>query len=78
MVLGVWILSWVVGDVWDFLVVVCSCEVGVRVRIGDNGDIYIQGRILKCVLDWFRKVGKVCVVRRGIDWLEGPKRKWPV
>ena len=73
MELGVWILSWAVGGVWDFLVVICNCGVGVRVRRDDNGDIYIQGRILECVPDWFHKVGKVCVVRRDIDLLEGPR-----
>ena len=62
MELGVWILSWAVGGVWDCLVIVCNYGVGVQVHRGDNGDICIQGRILECVPDWFRTVGKVCVV----------------
>ena len=67
----------VVG-VWDFLVFICNCGVGVQVCIDDNGDIYTQGKIHGCEPDWFHKVGRVCFVRRDIDLLEGPERKWPV
>ena len=63
-------------DIWDFWVIVYNCGVGVWVRVDDNGDTYIHGKIHGCVLDWFHKVCKVCTVRMGIDWLEGPGRKW--